>query len=141
MIVEASDVIDTDRMRHAICRHKTKRSRHGCRRISDVIPRARHAKTVLMQGEKLLHRRIAPPLYPALQHTDSMITQWQRLISHMLEGQRPITVENIFAVKIMLMSMDVDICRMGILRCVREQYVDPLQRHHHLIDDECKSCV
>lgn len=70
-----------------------------------------------------------------------MIIQWQRLISHMLEGQRPITVENIFAVKIMLMSMDVDICRMGILRRVREQYVDPLQRHHHLIDDECKSCV
>lgn len=139
MIVEASDIVVADKMLCTICGPDAERLWHIGLGVADVVSRTGRAEIALMQSIEFLLRRIAAPLHPALQDADRLVVKGQRLIAHMLQGQWPIAMEDIFVMKVMLMAVDVDICRMTVLRRMREENPDALQRHRHRVNNEIKA--
>ena len=39
------------------------------------------------------------------------------------------------------MAVDVDVSRMAVLRCMREEHADALQCHRHGVDNESKTYI
>lgn len=139
MIVEAGNIIIADKVLRTIVSPDAEWLWHIGLGVANVVSRTGRAEIALMQGIDLLLRRIAAPLHPALQDADRLVVKGQRLIPHMLQGQWPVAMEDIFVMKVMLMAVDVDISRMAVLRRMREENPDALQRHRHRVDNEIKT--
>lgn len=139
VIVETSNIIIVDKVLRTIVGPEAEWPGHGGLGVADVVSRAGRAEIALMQGIELFLRRIAAPLHPALQDADRLVVKGQRLIAHMLQRQWPVAMEDIFVMKIMLMAVDVDVNRMAVLRRMREENLDALQRHRHRVDNEIKA--
>ena len=139
MIVKAGNIIIADKVLRTIVSPDAERLWHIGLGVADVISRTGRAEITLMQGIEFLPRRIAAPLHPALQDADRPVVKGQRLIPHMLQGQGPVAMEDIFVRKVMLMAVDVDVSRMAVLRRMREENPDALQRHRHRVDNQIKA--
>lgn len=139
VIVKTSNIIIADNVLRTIVSPDAERLWHIGLGVADVVSRTGRAEIALMQSIEFLLRRIAAPLHPALQDADRPVVKGQRLIPHMLQGQGPVAMEDIFVMKVMLMAVDVDISRMAVLRRMREENPDALQRHRHRVDNEIKT--
>lgn len=139
VIVKTSNIIIADKVLRTIVGPEAEQLWHIGLGVADVVSRTGRAEIALMQGIELFLRRIAAPLHPALQDADRLVVKGQRLIAHMLQGQWPVAMEDIFVMKVMLMAMDVDVSRMAVPRRMREENPDALQRHSHRVDNEIKA--
>lgn len=99
VIVKTSNIIIADKVLRTIVGPEAEQLWHIGLGVADVVSRTGRAEIALMQGIELFLRRIAAPLHPALQDADRLVVKGQRLIAHMLQGQWPVAMEDIFVMK------------------------------------------
>lgn len=86
-----------------------------------------------MDGEELFFCRHVPAVYPTAQGAQEFPVERNGLVIRLFQCQWQVKPTGIKKLQVMLVPMDVNICRMLGNRVMREQDTDALQPHHESI--------